>query len=286
MPEQPLSAELAAKRDALVDLLRPLGRCVVAYSGGVDSAVVAQAAVLALGKGVVAVTGVSPSLPEGELEAAAALARCIGIRHRVVDTQEFNKRAYLQNAPDRCYHCKTELYNHLAAVAREEGAQVIVNGANLDDRGDYRPGMKAAAEHGVRSPLIEVALTKSEVRLLAAHWGLPVAEKPASPCLSSRVAYGEPISPERLRMIDQAERWLRNLALTELRVRYHAGDLARIEVPLQAMQRLVQPEVREALVKQLQALGFKYVTLDLAGFRSGSLNLLVAPEQLLRSHSE
>lgn len=285
MTEQPLPAELAAKRDALIELLRPLRRCVVAYSGGVDSAVVAQAAVLALGEGAVAVTGVSPSLPEGELEAAAALARSIGIRHRVVATQEFNNIAYLHNAPDRCYHCKTELYTHLAAVAREEGAQVIVNGANLDDRGDYRPGMKAATEHGVRSPLIEAALTKAEVRLLAAHWGLPVAEKPASPCLSSRVAYGEQISPERLRMIDQAERWLRSLGLRDLRVRYHTGDLARIEVPLQDIQRLVQPEVREALVQQLQTLGFKYVTLDLAGFRSGSLNVLVAPEQLLRSHS-
>ncbi len=286
MPEQPLSAELAAKRDALVGLLRAFGRCVVAYSGGVDSAVVAQAAVLALGEGAVAVTGVSPSLPEGELEAAAALARRMGIRHRVVETQEFANPAYLHNAPDRCYHCKTELYNQLASVAREEGAQVIVNGANLDDRGDYRPGMQAAAEHGVRSPLIEAALTKAEVRLLAAHWGLPVAEKPASPCLSSRVAYGEQVSPERLRMIDQAERWLRGLGLTELRVRYHTGDLARIEVPLQATELLVQPEVREALVQRLQSLGFKYVTLDLAGFRSGSLNVLVTPEQLLRSHSQ
>jgi uncharacterized protein len=276
MSDSSLTAELAAKRDALLDLLRAMGRCVVAYSGGVDSAVVAQAAALALGEGAVAVTGVSPSLAEGELEAAAALARRMGIRHRVVATQEFDNPAYRQNAPDRCYHCKTELYGRLAAIAREEGARAIVNGANLDDGADFRPGMQAAAEHGVRSPLVEAGLTKAEVRLLAAHWGLPVAEKPAMPCLSSRVAYGEQVSPERLRMIDQAERWLRSLGIAELRVRYHAGDLARIEVPLAALERLVQPEVRQALVRELQGLGFRFVTLDLAGFRSGSLNVLAA----------
>jgi len=283
-----LSPELAAKRDALLDFFRPWQGCVVAYSGGVDSAVVAQAAALVLRERALAVTGASPSLPEGELQAAAELARRMGIRHRVVHTQEFANPAYVQNAPDRCYHCKTELYTRLAAIAREVGAEVIVNGANLDDQRDYRPGMQAAAEHGVRSPLVEAGIAKADVRLLAAHWELPVAEKPAAPCLSSRVAYGEAVTPERLRIIEQAEQWLRRLGLAELRVRYHPGDLARIEVPLSAIAQLVQPGVREALVQHFRELGFRYVTLDLAGFRSGSLNVLVAPEQLLsprRPHS-
>ncbi|MCL6502697.1 MAG: ATP-dependent sacrificial sulfur transferase LarE [Pirellulales bacterium] len=283
-----LSPELAAKRDALLDFFRPWQGCVVAYSGGVDSAVVAQAAALVLRERALAVTGASPSLPQGELQAAAELARRMGIRHRVVHTQEFANPNYVQNAPDRCYHCKTELYTRLAAIAREVGAEVIVNGANLDDQRDYRPGMQAAAEHGVRSPLVEAGLVKADVRLLAAHWELPVAEKPAAPCLSSRVAYGEAVTPERLRIIEQAEQWLRRLGLAELRVRYHPGDLARIEVPLSAIAQLVQPGLREALVQHFRELGFRYVTLDLAGFRSGSLNVLVAPEQLLsprRPHS-
>lgn len=283
-----LSPELAAKRDVLLDFFRPWQGCVVAYSGGVDSAVVAQAAALVLRERALAVTGASPSLPEGELQAAAELARRMGIRHRVVHTREFANPAYVQNAPDRCYHCKTELYTRLAAIAREVGAEVIVNGANLDDQRDYRPGMQAAAEHGVRSPLVEAGFVKADVRVLAAHWELPVAEKPAAPCLSSRVAYGEAVTPERLRIIEQAEQWLRRLGLAELRVRYHPGDLARIEVPLSAIAQLVQPGVREALVQHFRELGFRYVTLDLAGFRSGSLNVLVAPEQLLsprRPHS-
>jgi uncharacterized protein len=278
MPE--LSPELAEKRDRLLTLIAGLESCAVAYSGGVDSAVVAKAAQLALGSRALAVTGTSASLASGELEEAAALARLIGIRHEVLATEEFADPDYLANAPDRCYHCKTELYTQLEGVAERFGVAAVLNGANLDDRGDYRPGMVAAAEHRVRSPLLECRLSKEDVRQLAAHWGLPVWDKPASPCLSSRIAYGEEVTPERVGMIDQAEALLRELGLRELRVRYHKGDLARLEVPLEALPRLAQPEARQRLVEQLKRLGFKYVTLDLEGFRSGSLNQVLPVESL------
>ncbi|HUY31519.1 MAG TPA: ATP-dependent sacrificial sulfur transferase LarE [Pirellulales bacterium] len=281
MPDLP--PELAAKRDRLLATLAGYGSCAVAFSGGVDSAVLAKAAELALNSRAVAVTGVSHSLPEGELPAAEALARLIGIRHRVVATDEFAKADYRRNATDRCYHCKTELYMRLEALAPELGMAVIANGANLDDQGDYRPGMSAARQHGVRSPLLQCELSKAEVRLLAAHWGLPIWDKPASPCLSSRVAYGEEVTPERLAMIDRAEKFLRGMGLRELRVRYHKGDLARIEVPPGELSRMAEPAVRQALAEHLRSLGFKYITLDLEGFRSGSLNQVLPVEALRMS---
>lgn len=281
-----LPAELAAKRDLLVETIRHGGACAVALSGGVDSAVVAQAALLALGDDAVAVTAHSPSLAEGELEAARQTAAHIGIRHEIIATAEFANPAYVRNAPDRCYHCKTELYTELEALAPRLALGVLYNGANLDDRGDYRPGMTAAAEHAVRSPLIECGLNKAEVRQLAAHWRLPVWDKPASPCLSSRVAYGEEVTPQRLAMIDAAERHLRQLGLGDLRVRYHRGDLARIEVPVAALPQLCREETRQALIARLRELGFKFVTLDLEGFRSGNLNTLIPVEQLQRRAGE
>ena len=281
-PPITLPAPLAAKRDQLLEVLAGYQRCVVALSAGVDSAVVAQAAFLALGERASAVTASSASLAEGELDMAIALARQIGIRHQTVATDEFADPDYVRNNPDRCYHCKTELYTQLTPLALSAEA-VIVNGANLDDQGDYRPGMQAASEHQVRSPLIECGLTKDEVRQLAAHWGLPVWDKPATPCLSSRVAYGEEVTPERVAMIDQAEQHLRSLGLRTLRVRYHGGDLARLEVPLDALPRLCEPGVRNELVRRLRELGFRFITLDLEGFRSGSLNTLVPIESLLKS---
>jgi uncharacterized protein len=277
-----LTRELAAKRDRLLAVLAGYGSCAVAFSGGVDSTVVAKAAQLALGQRAVAVTGASASLADGELAEAEALARLIGIRHQVVATDEFANADYRRNATDRCYHCKTELYTRLAELAPELGVAVIANGANLDDQGDYRPGMTAAREHVVRSPLVECELTKGEVRQLAAHWELPTWDKPASPCLSSRVAYGEEVTPERLAMIDRAEQVVRGLGLRELRVRYHKGDLARIEVQPSELPRLAETAVRRSLVEQLRAIGFKYVTLDLEGFRSGSLNEIVPIESLAR----
>ncbi len=199
-----------------------------------------------------------------------------------MQTDEFANPNYIANGPDRCYHCKTELYERVGDLAARLGVNVIVNGANADDLGDYRPGMRAATECDVRSPLAECGFTKRDVRALAAAWDLPVAEKPATPCLSSRIAYGQEVTPERLLMIDQAERLLHTLGLGELRVRYHAGDMARIEVPLDELNALCEPTVRDVVVRELRQLGFKYVTLDLAGFRSGGLNQLIAPEELRR----
>ena len=281
-PPTTLPAPLAAKRDQLLEVLRGYQHCVVALSAGVDSAVVAKAAFLALGEQASAVTASSASLAAGELDMAISLARQIGIRHQTVATDEFADPDYVRNNHDRCYHCKTELYTQLTPLALSAEA-VIANGANLDDQGDYRPGMQAASEHQVRSPLIECGLTKDEVRQLAAHWGLPVWDKPATPCLSSRVAYGEEVTPERVAMIDQAEQHLRSLGLRTLRVRYHRGDLARLEVPLDALPRLCEPGIRDKLVRRLRELGFRFVTLDLEGFRSGSLNTLVPIESLLKS---
>lgn len=273
-------ASLESKRRRLLDLLTSYERCVVAYSGGVDSAVVAQAAYLALGERALAVTGVSASLAAGELDEARRVAAIIGIRHEVIPTDELANPAYLQNDPQRCYHCKTELYTRLEGLAVRYPGTVIVNGANADDRGDHRPGMQAAREHRVASPLLDCELTKEDVRALAADWNLPVWDKPATPCLSSRIAYGEEVTPQRLALIDAAENWLRAQGLGELRVRYHGGDLARIEVSPGALERLAAEPLRSRLVTELARLGFRFVTLDLAGFRSGSLNTLVPAESL------
>jgi uncharacterized protein len=266
---------LVQKREQLLGLLRELGSCAVAFSAGIDSTVVAKAAQLALGDAAIAVTGTSASLASGELADARRIAAQIGIRHEVISTDEFARPEYLRNAPDRCYHCKTELYTQLEGVAARLGVAAIVNGANVDDLGDYRPGMQAAGEHQVLSPLADCGFTKADVRALAREWVLPTWDKPASPCLSSRIAYGEEVTPERLAMIDAAEQYLRTLGLTTVRVRYHRGEVARLEVPMEAISRLASDEVRGPLVERLRQLGFKYVTLDLEGFRSGSLNALV-----------
>lgn len=270
-----LGSELEAKRQRLLDLLASFETCAVAFSAGIDSTVLAQAAYLALGDRAVAVTGVSPSLAAGELEEARRLAQTIGIRHEVISTSEFANANYTQNAPDRCYHCKSELYLQIEQIAPRLGVRVIVNGANADDVGDYRPGTQAATEHQVRSPLLECGIDKAELRQLALDWGLPIWDKPAMPCLASRVAYGEEVTPERLAMIDQAERLLRAQGLRMVRVRYHKGDLARLEVPLTELDRLIENAVRQTLVDGFKALGFRFVALDLEGFRSGSLNSLV-----------
>jgi uncharacterized protein len=273
-----MDGDILPLRDALLAWFSGVESCAVALSAGVDSAVVAKAAHLALGDRSVAVTGASDSLASGELEEAQSLARLIGIRHQILATREFEKPDYLRNAPDRCYHCKTELYEQMHASAAQLGVAMLVNGLNADDLGDYRPGIQAAREHQVRSPLAECGITKAQVRRLAEHWGLPIWDKPATPCLSSRVAYGEEVTPERLRRIDEAEKFLRSLGLREVRVRYHRGDLARLEVPLSAVERLASEPVRSEVVAKLRELGFRFITLDLEGFRSGSLNTLVSLE--------
>lgn len=268
-----LPPALLTKHERLLAVLAGYGRVAVAFSGGIDSTVVAKAAQIACGDRAVAVTADSQSLASGEREEAAELARLIGIRHRVIETAEFANPDYLKNAPDRCYFCKTELYERLESLLPELDVDVIANGANLDDRGDYRPGMQAAHEHRVVSPLIDAELTKADVRELAKAWGLPTWDKPASPCLSSRIAYGLEVTPERIRRVDEAEQFLRHeLGLRELRVRHEANDLARIEVPLDALPRLIEVAARSHIAAKLHSLGFKYITLDLDGFRSGSMN--------------
>jgi pyridinium-3,5-biscarboxylic acid mononucleotide sulfurtransferase len=274
-----------AQRKALIETLRSYGRAAVAYSGGIDSTVVAQAAYEALGDAAIAVTAVSESLAAGELEEAQEIAQKIGIRHRVIRTEEFADPNYRRNDSDRCYFCKSELYGRLAGMLNELAVEVIASGANTDDMGDYRPGLRAASEHGVRHPLQECGLNKADVRALARGWGLPTWDKPATPCLSSRVAYGEDPTPERVRMIDQAEQWLRQHGLRVLRVRYHKGDLARIEVPVDDLPRFVELQLRGELITAFRTLGFKFVTLDLEGFRSGSMNSVIPIESLLRGVS-
>jgi len=273
-------SELAVKRERLLDLIRSFQTCVVAMSAGVDSSVVAKAAHLALGDQAKAVTAVSPSLAQGELEQARLLAAEIGIAHEVLETQEYKQPDYIRNAPDRCYHCKSELYGRLEELADRFDDAVVINGVNLDDHNDYRPGMRAAIENRVRCPLAECGITKQEVRELAREWELVVWDKPASPCLASRVAYGEEVTPERLAMIDQAEQLLRSCGLKLVRVRYHHGDVARIEVPVEALPDLCEGTLRDRLVTEFKGLGFKYVTLDLVGFRSGSMNEVLPLAQI------
>jgi uncharacterized protein len=269
---------LAGRRDRLLEVLRGLGNVAVAFSGGIDSTVVAKAAHLALGDRAVAVTADSPSVPRAEIAEARRLADLIGIRHRVVGTDEFADPDYVRNDGTRCYYCKSELYTRIEELLPELGARVICSGANLDDQGDYRPGLKAASEHAVRHPLQEAGFTKADVRALALAWGLPTWDKPASPCLSSRLAPGVEVSPERTARVEAAEEYLRGLGYRECRVRLHEGELARIEVPAAELARLADPTVRDALARRFRELGFRFVTLDLEGFRSGSLNALVSVE--------
>ena len=266
-------SDIERKRDRLLEIVAGYGRVAVAFSAGVDSTVVAMAAQLACGERAVAVTAVSASLAAGEREQADELAAFIGIRHLVIQTREFADANYLKNPINRCYFCKTELYSRLVEVAPSLGVDVLANGANLDDRGDYRPGLQAANEFQVRSPLIEAECTKADVRELARLWNLSVWDKPATPCLSSRIAYGVDVTVERVRRIDASERFIKQaLNIDELRVRCEANDLARIELPVEAISRALAPALLDTIRVELHRLGFRYVTLDLDGFRSGSMN--------------
>jgi len=270
----------ATQQDRLVACIAELPSCLIAFSGGVDSAVVAKAAYVALGDQAVAFTGVSASLASGELEIAQRIAASIGIRHQTVATDELSRSGYLDNAPNRCWHCKTELYEQLEILGSELGVVHILNGANSDDTGDFRPGMKAANEHRVRSPLAECRIDKAGVRQIAKAWDLEVWDKPATPCLSSRVVYGLNITPERLARVDAAEQLLRELGLGNVRVRHHHDDLARLEIGIADLPRLCEAETRQLVTARLRELGFRYVTLDLEGFRSGSFQQLVPSEVL------
>jgi uncharacterized protein len=274
-------AERSAAQAQLIGILRGYESVAVAFSAGVDSTVVAKAAYLALGDAAVAVTADSPSLASGELDEARQLAASIGIRHEVLQTSEFENANYLSNPSNRCYFCKTELYSRLETWLPQLNVKFIANGANLDDQGDHRPGMQAAREHRVRSPLVEAGLTKNDVRELAKEWNLPVWDKPAMPCLSSRIAYGVAVTPERVRRIDDAEHFLREvLGTRELRVRLETNELARIEVPLECVAQLASETNRQRVISKFHQLGFQFVTLDLEGFRSGSLNRILPVESL------
>ena len=266
---------LPEKINRLVDVMKSMQHCVVAYSGGVDSAVVAKIAALVLGERAKAVMAVSPSVATGEVESAKTLAEEIGIDFHLIHTSEMEDPRYLKNDERRCYYCKQGLYLALKEFVREFPHTTIANGTNTDDLGDYRPGLEAARELRVVSPLVEAGLNKQNVRQLAKQWNLSVWDKPATPCLSSRIAYGESVTPERLRMVDQAETYLRSLGFRELRVRYHAGDLARIEIPQGEVSRFATLAEDKKIANRFRDLGFRFVTLDLVGFRSGSLNSLV-----------
>ncbi len=268
--------EMCAKTaQRLIDFIRSFVSCAVAFSGGVDSAVVARAAFEALGEHALAITGVSPSLASGELEVAQRIAQRIGIRHRVISTRETELAEYQRNDARRCFHCKSHLYGEIFALRENEGFQTILSGTNLDDLGDYRPGLEAATEFEVRHPLAECKLDKKAVRALARWWGLEIWNKPAAPCLASRIAYGVAATEERLTLIDAAEKFLKGLGLDQLRVRLHEGELARIEVPANQLSLLTSEPTRTNVVRMLREMGFRFVSLDLAGFQSGGLNALL-----------
>jgi uncharacterized protein len=257
------------KLERLREILAAYGNVAVAYSGGADSAFLADVAHEVLGDRMVAVTAVSESLAPEERASASALASARGWRHVEIQTHELERDEYRRNDTDRCYHCKTELFETLARL--DLGVKEVLVGTNADDEGDFRPGGRAASERGVRTPLLDAGLTKDEVRALSRERGLPTWDKPASACLSSRIAYGIEVTPERLDRVARAESYLRRLGLAQVRVRDH-GDLARVEVPAADVARLADDDVRAPLAAFLRGLGFAFVTLDLEGFRSGSLN--------------
>ena len=265
------SRTLEERRRRLQDILAGYESVLIAFSGGVDSAYLALAAAEALGSRALAVTADSPSYPDAHRRLALSIANDFGFAHEVIHTDELERPEYRANPANRCYYCKDELYGRLAALAAERGLAVVVDGNNADDRGDYRPGRQAAREHGVRSPLDEADLTKDDIRELARDAGLDSWNEPASACLSSRIPYGHEVSDEKLRQIEQAETVLRDLGFRVFRVRHHE-TVARLEIARSEMARALDPGINTQLVAALKALGYQYVSLDLQGYRLGSLN--------------
>jgi pyridinium-3,5-biscarboxylic acid mononucleotide sulfurtransferase len=266
------------KEAALGDALSSLRSVIVAYSGGVDSAYLAYVASRTLGDRALAVTAESPSYPERHRQLAIRIAREFGLRHEIIQTRELEVPEYRANPANRCYFCKRELYSHLSRLAAERDA-VVVDGNNADDRGDYRPGRQAAREFGVLSPLDDVELTKAEIRELSRRAGLPTWDEPASACLSSRIPYASEVTNDKLRRIENAEESLRALGFRVVRVRHH-DEVARIEIARDEMARALDPDMAAAISRALKALGYRYISLDLEGYRTGSLNegLLLRPE--------
>lgn len=261
----------------LLDWFRSFRSCIVAFSGGLDSSVVAKAASLALEPPShrVAVMARSESSRKTEVEEAQAVADSIPIRFVLFESREMDDPAYRGNDRDRCYHCKRIRFEAIARYAEENQYEIVVDGSNVDDLNDFRPGKKAVEENGVRSPLSELGITKAEVRELARLWNLPNSEKPASPCLSTRLSYGLEITGGRLRMVEQAEDFLVSLGFTPLRVRLHPGNLARIEIEPKSLERLISENIRTKIIAKFKKIGFDFVSVELEGFRSGSMNIAV-----------
>lgn len=268
--------ELQRKEAALEQLLRAAGRVLVAFSGGVDSSYLALAAHRALNGGALAVTADSPSYPASHRAMAERVVADFGIPHRFVHTHEMEREAYRVNQPDRCFHCKTELFEVLGSLRQELGFDAVAYGVNTDDTSDFRPGHRAAEQHGVLSPFLAVQLSKAEIRALSRAAGLPSAELPSSACLSSRLPYGTRVTPERLRQVDEGEERLRALGFRQVRLRHH-GPLARVEVDPAELPRALDPEMARRIAEVIKQLGFRWVSLDLDGYRTGSLNEALAP---------
>ena len=257
------------------EIFQKLGGVVVAFSGGVDSTVLLKLALEALGKEkVLAVTAFSPTYPKKEVEEAKKMSELLGAEHLIIQTKELENPSFSQNPPDRCYHCKRELFAELKKIGEERGLPCVVDGSNADDLKDYRPGRKAAEEMGIRSPLAEAGLSKEEIRKIAKTYSLPNWNKPSFACLASRIPYGIAITQKRLKKIEKGEEFLVSLGLKTVRLRDH-GNIARLEIDPEDLKKIIQPEIREAIVKKLKELGFLYISLDLEGYKSGSLNKML-----------
>ncbi|MBN1796190.1 MAG: ATP-dependent sacrificial sulfur transferase LarE [Sedimentisphaerales bacterium] len=270
---------LEQKYDKLKEILSGYGKLLIAYSGGVDSTFLVRAAFNTLGKEKVsACIAQGPSLPQSQYERAVGLAKEIGVDLITIQADEMADTGYRENLADRCYHCKSHLFEQLKDIAEKQGFDAIACGHNFDDIKDYRPGNQAAADYQIKSPLIDAQLTKQDIRKLSKKLGLPTADMPASPCLASRISYGQEITKEKLKQVEQAEEFLKSLGLTEFRVRHH-NEIARIEVEPEDFHRVIEPAAKNKIIEKLKELGFKYITLDLGGFRSGSLNDMLSEEQ-------